>query len=76
MEALSRTLLAKLLHAPTVRLREAAGNGRGTAVLDTARYLFQLDRDTAQQARDDQEPSAPAPPGPPAPSAPNPKPVS
>ncbi|MET0396987.1 MAG: glutamyl-tRNA reductase [Longimicrobiaceae bacterium] len=76
VEALSRTLLAKLLHAPTVRLREAAGNGRGTAVLDTARYLFQLDRDAAQQARDDEEPSAPAPPGPPAPSAPNPKPVS
>jgi glutamyl-tRNA reductase len=43
VEALSRALLNKLLHAPTVRLREAAGNGRGTAVLDTARYLFELD---------------------------------
>ncbi|HEX2094110.1 MAG TPA: glutamyl-tRNA reductase [Longimicrobiaceae bacterium] len=45
VDALSRALLNKLLHAPTVRLREAAGNGRGTAVLDTARYLFELDRD-------------------------------
>lgn len=44
IDALSRSLLNKLLHAPTVRLREAAGNGRGTAVLDTARYLFELDR--------------------------------
>jgi glutamyl-tRNA reductase len=43
VEALSRALLNKLLHAPTVRLREAAGNGRGTAVLDTVRYLFELD---------------------------------
>ncbi len=43
VEALTRSLLAKLLHAPTVRLRDAAGNGRGTAVLDTVRYLFELD---------------------------------
>jgi hypothetical protein len=26
-----------------VRLRDAAGNGRGTAALDTLRYLFELD---------------------------------
>jgi len=43
VEALSRTLVNKLLHAPTVRLREAAGNGRGTAAIDTVRYLFELD---------------------------------
>ncbi len=43
VEALTRSLLNKLLHTPTVRLREAAGNGRGTAVLDSARYLFELD---------------------------------
>jgi glutamyl-tRNA reductase len=47
VDALSRALLNKLLHAPTVRLREAAGNGRGTAVLDTARYLFELDREAS-----------------------------
>jgi glutamyl-tRNA reductase len=43
VEALTRAILNKVLHEPTVRLREAAGNGRGTAVLDTVRYLFQLD---------------------------------
>ncbi|MFL5383513.1 MAG: glutamyl-tRNA reductase [Longimicrobiaceae bacterium] len=43
VDALTRTLLNKLLHAPTARLREAAGNGRGTGVLDTVRYLFELD---------------------------------
>jgi glutamyl-tRNA reductase len=30
IDAMTRALLNKLLHAPTVRLREAAGNGRGT----------------------------------------------
>ncbi|HET7276332.1 MAG TPA: glutamyl-tRNA reductase [Longimicrobiaceae bacterium] len=43
IDALTRGLLNKLLHMPTVRLREAAGNGRGTSVLDTVRYLFELD---------------------------------
>jgi glutamyl-tRNA reductase len=43
VDALTRSLLNKLLHAPTSRLREAAGNGRGTGVLDTVRYLFELD---------------------------------
>jgi glutamyl-tRNA reductase len=47
VEALTRGLLNKLLHAPTTRLREAAGNGRGTGVLDTVRYLFELDPSTA-----------------------------
>jgi glutamyl-tRNA reductase len=43
IEVLTRSLLNKLLHSPTVRLREAAGNGRGTSALDTVRYLFELD---------------------------------
>ena len=43
VEALTRSLTNKLLHAPTARLRAAAGNGRGTGVIDTARYLFELD---------------------------------
>jgi glutamyl-tRNA reductase len=43
IEFLTRSLLNKLLHSPTVRLREAAGNGRGTSALDTVRYLFELD---------------------------------
>ena len=42
---MTRTLLNKLLHSPTVRLREAAGNGRGTSVLDSVRYLFELDEE-------------------------------
>jgi glutamyl-tRNA reductase len=43
VDLLTRSLLNKLLHAPTARLRDAAGNGRGTGVLDTVRYLFELD---------------------------------
>lgn len=43
IDALTRALTNKLLHEPTVRLREAAGNGRGTAAIDTARYLFHLE---------------------------------
>ena len=50
IDALTRALTNKLLHAPTVRLRHAAGNGRGTSVVDTARYLFQLD---AEPSTDD-----------------------
>ena len=57
VEALTRTLMNKLLHAPTVRLREAAGNGRGISVLDTVRYLFELDRSAAGSA----EPQTPQP---------------
>jgi glutamyl-tRNA reductase len=47
VDQLTRALLNKLLHAPTARLREAAGNGRGTGVLDTVRYLFELDHHPA-----------------------------
>ena len=43
VDQLTRSILNKLLHAPTVRLREAAGNGRGLAVLDSVRYLCELD---------------------------------
>ncbi|HEY0155111.1 MAG TPA: glutamyl-tRNA reductase [Longimicrobium sp.] len=49
IDALTRSLLNKLLHAPTVRLRQAAGNGRGTGVLDTVRYLFELEPDGSPQ---------------------------
>ena len=40
IENLSRALLNKFLHEPSVRLREAAANGRGLAIVDAARYLF------------------------------------
>jgi glutamyl-tRNA reductase len=43
IEELSKSLMNKFLHAPTVRLRQAAANGRGLGVVDTARYLFDLE---------------------------------
>jgi glutamyl-tRNA reductase len=43
VEALTRQLLNKVLHQPTVRLREAAAGERGVAVLEAARYLFDLE---------------------------------
>lgn len=52
IDAMTRALLNKLLHTPTVRLREAAGNGRGTSVLDTVRYLFELDEPSDAAAED------------------------
>lgn len=44
VEALTRQLLNKVLHAPTARLREAASGARALDVMDIARYLFELDR--------------------------------
>ena len=43
VEHLSRALMNKFLHSPSVRLRAAAANGRGLGVLDAARYLFALE---------------------------------
>jgi glutamyl-tRNA reductase len=59
IEVMTRSLLGKLLHAPTVRLREAVGNGRGTGVIETARYLFELDPDHPHE--DDRSAAPPAP---------------
>jgi len=58
VEHLSRTLMNKFLHEPSVRLREAAANGRGLAVVDAARFLFALDGAPPAAAR----PDAPADP--------------
>jgi glutamyl-tRNA reductase len=44
VEELSKSLMNKFLHVPTVRLRAAASNGRGLGVVDTVRYLFGLER--------------------------------
>ncbi|HXT15481.1 MAG TPA: glutamyl-tRNA reductase [Gemmatimonadaceae bacterium] len=44
VEELSRTLMNKFLHEPSVRLRAAAANGRGLGVVDTVRYLFGLEQ--------------------------------
>lgn len=42
VEHFSRALMNKFLHEPSVRLRAAAANGRGLAVVDALRYLFAL----------------------------------
>ena len=39
----TRRMVNRLLHSPTVRLREAAGNGRGGEMVQAARWLFALD---------------------------------
>ncbi len=43
VDALTRQILAKVLHRPTVRLKEAASNGREREVMRTMRYLLGLD---------------------------------
>jgi glutamyl-tRNA reductase len=43
VEHLSRSLMNKFLHEPSVRLRAAAANGRGLGIVDAIRYLFGLD---------------------------------
>jgi glutamyl-tRNA reductase len=47
VEHFSQSLMNKFLHEPSVRLRAAAANGRGLAVVDAARYLFALDERAA-----------------------------
>jgi glutamyl-tRNA reductase len=55
VEELSRALMQKFLHEPSVRLRAAAANGRGLGVVDTARYLFGLERHDAAEHEGSQE---------------------
>ncbi len=42
VEALTRGILAKVLHEPTVRLKDAAGTRRGDRLADTLRDLYDL----------------------------------
>jgi len=42
IEALTRGILAKLLHDPTVRLKDAAGSARGERLADALTELFDL----------------------------------
>ncbi|HEV2369643.1 MAG TPA: hypothetical protein VGR90_07185, partial [Acidimicrobiales bacterium] len=42
VEALTRGIVAKLLHDPTVRLKEEAGTPRGERMADALRTLFGL----------------------------------
>jgi len=59
---LTTRLINKLLHTPTLRLKDAAAAGQGHLYTEALRYLFDLevktdeahyDRDTSQQAGDD-----------------------
>jgi len=43
VEALSTSLVNKLLHGPTARLKVAAGTKEGVAYVDAARHLYGLD---------------------------------
>ncbi len=43
VEALTKQLVAKLLHEPTVRLKQNAGTVRGNRMADALRSLFDLD---------------------------------
>ena len=45
IEQLTKRLVAKLVHTPTVQLKEAAGTVRGTRMADALRSLFDLDHD-------------------------------
>jgi len=42
VEALTRGILAKILHEPTVRLKDAAGSVRGERLAEAVRVLFDL----------------------------------
>lgn len=42
VEALTKGIVAKLLHSPTVRLKDAAGSGRGDRLAESVRELFDL----------------------------------
>ena len=42
VEALTRGMIAKLLHGPTVRLKDSAGSSRGDRLAESVRDLFDL----------------------------------
>jgi glutamyl-tRNA reductase len=55
VERLSRSLMNKFLHGPTVRLRAAAANGRGLGIVDAVRYLFGLDPTSKTETQSDED---------------------
>jgi glutamyl-tRNA reductase len=42
VEQITKTLVSKLLHEPTVRLKDAAGSARGERLSESLRHLFDL----------------------------------
>jgi glutamyl-tRNA reductase len=55
VEALARSIVNKILHAPLSRLRAEAGREEGLAMLEAARELFALDDDSAPGSHIDTE---------------------
>lgn len=53
LDAVTRAMLNKLLHEPTVRAREAASSQEGLRHIDSLRYLFGLDLPDRPPAPDD-----------------------
>jgi glutamyl-tRNA reductase len=60
VEELSRSLMNKFLHEPTVRLRAAAANGRGLGAVDAVRYLFGLEGEKPETEAADPTTSQPS----------------
>ena len=61
VERFSERLLGKLLHDPTVRLRERAANGQAADFVEALRYLHDLDPTGPDLALDEEEePAGPA----------------
>jgi glutamyl-tRNA reductase len=58
VEYLSKSLMNKFMHEPSVRLRTAASNGRGLGVVDAMRYLFALDVEAPDAAPPAVQPKA------------------
>ena len=54
VEALSRSLMNKFLHNPSIRLRDAAANGRGLGIIDAMQYLFAVKEDADRAERGEQ----------------------
>jgi glutamyl-tRNA reductase len=54
IEAMSRSLVKRLLHAPTIRLKESSLNGRSDELETVVRHLFDLDHDDRMPGEDEE----------------------
>jgi glutamyl-tRNA reductase len=57
VEALTRAIVNKILHAPLSRLRREAGREEGMAYLEAARVLFALDDGDSEGSAEDRAPA-------------------
>lgn len=51
---LTRTLVNRFLHEPTLRLQQAAGNGKARELSDALAFLFDLETQHAPEGEDDE----------------------